>query len=307
MTRKGKQLPGEGGTDRMPILKVLGATLGTLIALIILLANVVTRVDVGNVGLRVNLAGSSRGVEQVPIVTGWVWYNPFTEQIVEFPTRVLSVTWTRDRNEGSSFDESITFASSEGLTVNADVGFAFHIEPSMAPRLYTRFRQPDITVLAHGYIRNTVRDALNEVASTMPVHDIYGAKKGELLSHARARIAQTFERDGIGVDQLTFAASLRMPESVEQAINRTIEQTQAAISAQNRVAQVEAEAKQKVAQAAGEAEAVLTRAKAEAEANRLITQSLSPQLMEYKRLEKWDGKLPQVTGGSVPMIQLGER
>jgi prohibitin 1 len=84
---------------------------------------------------------------------------------------------------------------------------------------------------------------------------------------------------------------------------------QAAISAQNRVAQVEAEARQKVAQATEEAEAVRTRAKAEAEAeaNRLLTQSLTPQLMEYRKLEKWDGKLPQVTGGAIPMVQLGER
>jgi regulator of protease activity HflC (stomatin/prohibitin superfamily) len=73
------------------------------------------------------------------------------------------------------------------------------------------------------------------------------------------------------------------------------------------VAQVEAEAKQKVAQASCEAEAVLMRAKAEAEANRLLTQSLGPPLMEYKRLEKWDGKLPQVTGGATPMIQLDSR
>jgi regulator of protease activity HflC (stomatin/prohibitin superfamily) len=291
----------------MSALKVVAVAVGLVIGLIILVSNVVTRVEVGNVGLRVNLAGPSRGVESVPIVTGWVWYNPFTEQIIEFPTRVLSVTWTRDRSENREFDESITFASAEGLTINADVGFAFHIEPAMAARLYTRFRQADINVLAHGYIRNLVRDALNEVASTMPVQDIYGAKKGQLLADSRQRIANTFEKDGIGVDQLTFAASLRMPESVEQAINRTIEQNQAAISAQNRVAQVEAEAKQKVAQATGDAEAVLMRAKAEAEANRLLTQSLSAQLMEYKRLEKWDGKLPQVTGGATPMIQLDAR
>ena len=289
------------------MVKIAIAVAVGLFGLSILLLNMITRVEVGNVGLRVNLAGPARGVESVPIVTGWVWYNPFTEQIIEFPTRVLSVTWTRDRNDGGQFDESITFASAEGLTINADVGFAFHIEPSMAPRLYTRFRQADIDVLAHGYIRNMVRDALNEVASTMPVQDIYGAKKGALLSDARKRIDETFLKDGIGVDQLTFAASLRMPESVEQAINRTIEQNQAAISAQNRVAQVEAEARQKVAAANGEAEAVLTRAKAEAEANRLLTQSLTPQLMEYRRLEKWDGKLPQVTGGAIPMLQLGER
>jgi regulator of protease activity HflC (stomatin/prohibitin superfamily) len=274
----------------------------------IVFSNMLTRVEVGNVGLRVNLAGSARGVEEVPTVTGWVWYNPFTEQIVEFPTRVLSVTWTKDVNEGSPNDESITFASAEGLTINADVGFAFHIEPDMAPRLYARFRQADITVLAHGYIRNLVRDALNEVASTMAVQDIYGAKKGELLARAKNHVEQAFRKDGIGVDQLTFAASLRLPETVEVAINRTIEQNQAAIAAQNRVAQVEAEARQKVAQATGEAEAVLTRAKADAEANRLITQSLTPALMEYRRLEKWDGKLPQVTGGgTIPMLDLGQR
>jgi regulator of protease activity HflC (stomatin/prohibitin superfamily) len=278
------------------------------IAVSIVFSNMLTRVEVGNVGLRVNLAGSARGVEEVPTVTGWVWYNPFTEQIVEFPTRVLSVTWTKDVNEGSPSDESITFASGEGLTINADVGFAFHIEPDMAPRLYARFRQADITVLAHGYIRNIVRDALNEVASTMAVQDIYGAKKGELLARAKNHVEVAFRKDGIGVDQLTFAASLRLPETVEVAINRTIEQNQAAIAAQNRVAQVEAEARQKVAQATGEAEAVLTRAKADAEANRLITQSLTPALMEYRRLEKWDGKLPQVTGGgTIPMLDLGPR
>jgi regulator of protease activity HflC (stomatin/prohibitin superfamily) len=278
------------------------------IAVSIVFSNMLTRVEVGNVGLRVNLAGSARGVEEVPTVTGWVWYNPFTEQIVEFPTRVLSVTWTKDVNEGSPSDESITFASGEGLTINADVGFAFHIEPDMAPRLYARFRQADITVLAHGYIRNIVRDALNEVASTMAVQDIYGAKKGELLARAKNHVEQAFRKDGIGVDQLTFAASLRLPETVEVAINRTIEQNQAAIAAQNRVAQVEAEARQKVAQATGEAEAVLTRAKADAEANRLITQSLTPALMEYRRLEKWDGKLTQVTGGgTIPMLDLGPR
>jgi regulator of protease activity HflC (stomatin/prohibitin superfamily) len=290
------------------IVKWAFGLLALFIVVSIAFSSMLTRVDVGNVGLRVNLAGSARGVEEVPMVTGWVWFNPFTEQIVEFPTRVLSVTWTRDVNEGSPTDESITFASAEGLTINADVGFAFHIEPEMAPRLYARFRQADITVLAHGYIRNMVRDALNEVASTMAVQDIYGSKKGELLARSRKRIDDAFKNDGIGVDQLTFAASLRLPETVEAAINRTIEQNQAAISAQNRVAQVEAEARQKVAAANGDAEAILTRAKADSEANRLLTQSLSPALMEYKRLEKWDGKLPQVTGsGGIPMLSLSER
>ena len=44
-----------------------------------------TRVDAGHVGIRVKLAGSDRGVQDMPVVTGWVVYNPLTEQIVALP------------------------------------------------------------------------------------------------------------------------------------------------------------------------------------------------------------------------------
>ncbi|MGH7436956.1 MAG: hypothetical protein ACRENE_14885, partial [Polyangiaceae bacterium] len=53
-----------------------------------------TRVDAGHVGIRVKLAGSDRGVQDMPVVTGWVFYNPLTEQIVLFPTSVQNVVWT---------------------------------------------------------------------------------------------------------------------------------------------------------------------------------------------------------------------
>src|SRR5579859_1277684 len=116
-----------------------------------------TRVDAGHVGIRVKLAGSDRGVQDMPVVTGWVFYNPLTEQIVLFPTSVQNVVWTASPHEGQPFDESITFSSSEGVNVNTDVGLSFHIESSLAPRLYARFRLNDLDVLSDGYMRNTVR------------------------------------------------------------------------------------------------------------------------------------------------------
>ena len=60
----------------------------------------VTRIDVGHVGIRVKLAGSARGVQDIPVVTGWVFFNPLTEQIIEFPTSVQNVVWTASANEG---------------------------------------------------------------------------------------------------------------------------------------------------------------------------------------------------------------
>lgn len=265
------------------------------------------QIDIGHVGLKVNRASSQRGVENTPTVTGWVFYNPLTQSVIEYPVYIQSLTWTKSLDEGSPLDESITFSSREGLIVNADVGFAFNVEGTLAPRLYSKFRQNDLSVLAHGYVRNIVRDSLNEVASTMPVQDIYGLKKSELLVKAKERARAILAPDGITVDQLTFAGSLRLPGDVESAINNSIAATQRAHSAENKVAEIKAEADQKVAAARGDAESLLTRAKADAEANEMITKSITPELMRYKAMLRWDGKLPQFTGSGVtPMINVND-
>ncbi len=64
-----------------------------------------TRVDAGHVGIRVKLAGSDRGVQDMPVVTGWVVYNPISEQIVIFPTSVQNVVWTANPHEGRAVDD----------------------------------------------------------------------------------------------------------------------------------------------------------------------------------------------------------
>src|SRR6202023_1111391 len=92
------------------------------VAVLYLGCSTTTRVDAGHVGIRVKLAGSDRGVQDMPVVTGWIVYNPLTEQIVLFPTSVQNVVWTPSAHEGQPFDESITFSSSEGVNVNADIG-----------------------------------------------------------------------------------------------------------------------------------------------------------------------------------------
>src|SRR5262245_38896617 len=115
-----------------------------IIAFFVIVSATVTRIDAGHVGIRVRLAGSARGVQDIPVVTGWVFFDPLTEQIVEFPTSVQNVVWTASQNEGRAVDESITFSSAEGVNINSDIGLSFHIDPALAPHLYLRFRQPNL-------------------------------------------------------------------------------------------------------------------------------------------------------------------
>src|SRR5689334_22651001 len=89
----------------------LVVTVALVVGAIVLASSCTARVDAAHVGIRVKLAGSSRGVDDMPVVTGWVFYNPLTEQLVMFPVSVQSVAWTKDPHEGNPYDESITFSS----------------------------------------------------------------------------------------------------------------------------------------------------------------------------------------------------
>jgi regulator of protease activity HflC (stomatin/prohibitin superfamily) len=68
----------------------------------------------------------------------------------------------------------------------------------------------------------------------------------------------------------------------------------------------EAEAAKKVAIANGDAEAMRIRANAEAYYNRTVAASLSPSLVQIKALEKWDGKVPIMSGGATPFIDINK-
>ena len=295
-------------------LRLLVTSFALVIGLFVFLDATLTRIDAAHVGIKVKLAGSARGVQDIPVVTGWVFYNPLTEQIFSFPTSVQNVVWTASAHEGRNVDESITFSSQEGVNVNADIGLSFHIDPSHAPHLYLRFRQPDLLVLADGYVRNAVREAFNDVASRMVVQDIYGAKKGKLVSDVSDKLRDVLGKDGFIIDQLTINGALRLPENVATAINRAMEATQNAIQAENRVRQVRAEAEQAVAEAHGAAEAVrqraqgdadgvLIRARADARANEIIRLSATGTVLQYRAVQRWDGKLPMYQGGDkLPLL-----
>src|ERR1700687_4116320 len=77
---------------------------GVVILLVFVGCTSTTRVDAGHVGIRVKLAGSERGIQDMPIVTGWVFFNPISEQVITFPTSVQNVVWTASAHEGRAVD-----------------------------------------------------------------------------------------------------------------------------------------------------------------------------------------------------------
>lgn len=270
-----------------------------------------TRVEPGYVGIKVNQAGSSKGVEEYPLQTGWVTYFPLTTRVYEYPTFQQNVIWCASPNEGKGVDESISFNCKGGAAITADVSMSGKFVSAKVPVIFVKFRsEPDVIV--HGYLRNEVRDALGRIAATYDPMEVIGDKRGEFLDKIKAEVKLRCG-DWWEVDYITFANKLKVDEKIENAINAIIAQKQQTMASELKVQQTKAEADQaaaqadgakrvKIANAEGEAESTLKKAKAQAEANEMLNKSLSEKVLTSLALEKWDGKLPQYNSGNLPFI-----
>ena len=96
------------------------------------------------------------------------------------------------------------------------------------------------------------------------------------------------------------------PQSIVDAINAKVAMIQSSQMTEQEVRKKRALAEQAVVEAESRAKARQLGADAEAYANRKITDSITPVLVEYLKVQKWDGKLPTVSGsGSATMLSLG--
>jgi regulator of protease activity HflC (stomatin/prohibitin superfamily) len=257
-----------------------------------------TRIAPGYVGIKVNMAGDNRGVNDIPLRTGWVFYNVFTQKVFEYPTFVQTAIWTRSKDEGSPMNEEVTFNTREGLIMTGDLSFSYSLVQERVPWFYVKFRSDDLNRFTHGYLRNVARDVFNEVGSKYAVEEIYGPKKGEFLQEARKQIQAQVKDIGVTLEQFGFIGAPRPPDNVIDALNSKVAATQNAMRAENELRQAEAEARKAIAKARGEAES-----------NRILAQSITPQLVQWRQLQiteqaiaKWNGARPMVEGQSSGLL-----
>lgn len=260
-------------------------------------------VQPGHVGIKVNMLGSSQGVDHEQLTVGWHMLT-MNESFYDFPTFEQNYVWTKSANEGNKgVDESFTFQTRDGLTVGADIGITYHIDADKVPAVFQKFRR-GVEEITDIFIHNYVRDALNDTAGSLPIESVYGEGKVALMQNVQARVAEQVAPLGITVVRIYVVGAFRLPESITTSINAKIAATQLTQQRDNEVKQTEAEAKKAVAAAQGRAQSLLLEAEAQSKANRILSDSITTTLVEYERVKKWNGQMPQYTGGGTPLIQM---
>lgn len=253
-----------------------------------------TQVPAGYAGVKVYLLGGPKGVDTEVLGTGR-YFIGINEQLYLFPLFKQNYVWTADQRVGSPNDESISFQTKEGMTVSCDLGISYTIEREKVSTVFQTYRR-GVDEITDTFLHNTVRNAFNELGSKMTVEDVYGEGKSSLLKAVTEKVRGSVSEQGIQIEEVYLVNSFRLPDNVVKALNSKIEATQRAQQRENELREAEAEAKKSVAKAEGEAAALLATAKAQADANIILAKSLTSELVELKRIEKWNGSVPQVMG-----------
>lgn len=256
-----------------------------------------SRISPGMVGIKSTVIGTGRGLQDVAVGPAWVFYNPATESVFEYPTSAKTVVWTHNKSEGNPVNEEITFTNKDRMQIAADISVGYQVQPDKAAAFYLKFRSDDLETFTNGIMRNWAREKFDNVAGRYSINQIMG-DNAEFLGEVRSALQKELDPIGITLIQFGFIGAPRPPASVGESINLAVQATQIAQQKQNELIQVQADANKEVARAEGDAKATITRAEAQARANRLLAESITPTLVEYRKLEKWDGKLPEVQTGN---------
>lgn len=260
----------------------------------------------------VDKLGEEREIKPADIRTGLILYSPVSTSIIIYPTAVQRAVYSKDPTEGSSQNTEVCFNDSDSVSICTDISASFRVDYADLGKFYTKYRLPDIQTFVDGIYRDRLRDAFGNVAGGLKVEAIKGRSKGDVTDKVTTLLNEQFKNDGIITEAVGFASEPRIPGAIEESINNKVVAQQ-----QNEKAKTDAKTREEVSrglvlQATQEAEALKIKSLSEAEANRVLTASLTPEVLEKMRIDLqlkatgagWNGVLPTYMAGNVNAMPL---
>ena len=277
-------------------LKLVLVGIGLLIGLLFF-ANSCERIDAGHVGVKVNLYGDGKGIDDITEVTGIAFYNPFSQKIYEFPTFVQHKEYVKTEDT----DESFVINSKDGSEFHVSPIINYAVKRERVPYIFGKYRR-DLPSIEEGFLKTTVYDAFRMVANSYTAEEMVSSRQA-FENRVRHLLDSALIPEGFVISQMT--SNLGYPDQFKNAIIAKNNAVQSALTAENKVKTAEAEAKIKIATAEGSAQAMLTQARAEAEANKLKQSTLTPMLLQQMWIEKWNGTVPSTQLGQGANVMYG--
>ena len=223
----------------------------------------------------VDQIGNDKGVPNIEMASGFIFYFPPTQDVFMYPTSVQHKVWSATGDEDSKTDEHIDVTSADGATFGLDVSINLQLQRARAAELFIKYRV-DMEELVNTRVRTIVRKELLDNAVSFPSdsllqhRNIYEANVTKTLTTA-------LDKEGFILNNIAIL-KMAIPASYRDAINRKIKVIQETATIKSQTVQAEQAALQKVAVAKGNFEA----AQYDAKTKEILSQ---PKLLELYKAE----------------------
>lgn len=282
-----------------------GIATAVIIALVVIVLFVCTvRIHAGYVGVVYNMNG---GISDRTLTQGFHVISP-TQNVTTYSIGIEQSYLTASKDGDSNDDESFEVPSNDGKGLTVDMTFTYRYDADRVADTFTRFKGQSGKDVKNSFIKPNIMSWTKEVTAKYSVIDLLGDKRATLNSELTDYLKQKFEPYGIVIESVSLI-NIDPDEETRSAVQKKvnaqqdlelakIEQQTANVNAEKEKEVAITKANQEKETAQINAEAKLIEAQAQADANRLISQSLTPELIRQQMYDKWDGKLPTVQAGN---------
>lgn len=258
--------------------RILG---GIIIALVLVVGVGITalfieKIPNGYVGVVYSPNG---GVQDETLGQGWHLVGLF-DKVTIYPVRMQTVNY-----------KDIQVATSDGKNVTIDFAYNYSIQPDKVVDVFNKFGPITVEQIEESYLRTRLWDAGRKAIAKYSVIDTYGEKSSEAAVSVQSLFYEDIVELGFIVDNLTLGVP-KPDASTQAAIDKRVEAAQELERKQIELKIAEAEAEKKKIEAQGISDY-----------NEIIKKSISPEVIQNKWIEKWDGIMPKATGSN-QLIQI---
>ncbi len=253
-----------------------------------------TRISPTEAGFKISNSGNYRGIDSLPLLTGWQWYMPFYQSVITIPTTQEHVVWTIDSTEGTIQNNEIKVNCMGGAGFGMDIGFNYRINPYKASKIYLKYNTDDLSSISNTYLRNAVRGAMQDISGTITVDSMLNNLPG--YEHAVKELLDTrLGKEGFIVDLFNI---INMPRptnpELAKSINNKITAKQDAETSIQRLQISIADANQKIAKARGDSASFVIEQAGKAEGIKLMQFALTPTYVDYIKWSNAKDDVPRV-------------
>ena len=259
--------------------KALIIIIPLLIIALILGVMCIEKIPRGYVGSIYSISG---GTSDEVLTEGWHMVAP-NKKVTEYSVATEQLLMTKDERDGSEDNESFSATCKDGV-LNVDLEMSYHFNAEDIPTIAKRYRGLSGESIVNTRIKSKVHTYVNEVTSQYTVLEAYMDKKSELNTELTAHLKKELAAYGVVVESATLPRT-EPDKAIKQAITERSKKAQEVEAAKQEQEKQKILAQTKKIKAQGEAEAAVAKAKGEAEANRMIANSMTPELLKKMEME----------------------